>query len=47
MPANTMIGYGAVPALGSFAKRPKMTVKMIIVRNGLTTAQATPITVCL
>jgi hypothetical protein len=47
MPAKTMMGYGAPPSLGSLASRPNITVNTTIVRNGRTTAQATPMTVCL
>jgi hypothetical protein len=33
-------------ALGNLAIRPNVTVKTTIVRNGRTTAQATPMTIC-
>ena len=38
--------YGS-PSEGILANRPKMIVKMIIVKPGCKTAQATPRTVCL
>src|SRR6476660_8635203 len=47
IPANTISGYGAAPSEGKFAIRPKMTVKMIIIKSGLISAHAPPITVCL
>ena len=47
MPANTISAYGAWPSLGSLASLPNTTVKTTIVRNGRTTAQATPRAACL
>src|SRR5215471_17239614 len=47
IPQSTTRAYGAVPSLANPATRPKITVKMIIVRNGRMIAHATPITVCL
>lgn len=47
MPANTMTGYGALPSLGNLASRPNTNVKTAIVRNGRTTAQVTPMALCL
>ena len=44
---NTIIGYGAVPSLGSLATRPNITVKIIMLNSGRITLHATPITVCL
>jgi hypothetical protein len=39
--------YGVSPSVGSLATRLKITVKTTMVSRGLTTAQATPMTVCL
>src|SRR5256885_14769730 len=44
--AKTITGYGT-PSLGSLAILPKMKTKTTMVRNGRSTAQRTPITVCL
>ena len=44
---NTIIGYGTVPSVGSFATLPNITVKIIMLRNGRIMLHATPITVCL
>ncbi len=41
MPAKTSRAYGATPSVGSFASRPKTTVKTTMVRKGRSTAQAT------
>jgi hypothetical protein len=46
IPANTINPYGKF-AESMFASEPKITVKTTMVRNGLITTQATPISVCL
>ena len=46
MAEKTMRVYGT-PSEGSPATRPKIMTKMIMVSNGLMTAQAMPMAVCL
>src|SRR5437588_10488622 len=43
IPAKTISGYGALPSVGRFAIRPKITEKTTIVMNGRMIAQAAPI----
>src|SRR5204863_7584275 len=47
IPAKTISGYGASPADGNFAIRPKMTVNTTMVRSGRISADVAPIIVCL